>query len=115
MDETTKLDLQQRVQEAKEQMNVLRNLLANLYTQDSSGNKQLRPNVKEKDIQMLSEAIVKIKTNYKDIAQEMNVMQERETNLDAKYNKTRDKFTLFAKETGVELPSFIKDFYQIDG
>lgn len=109
------LDLQQQLQEAKEQLNVLKNLLNNLFMQDSSGKKQLRPNVKEKDIEMLSEAIVKIKTNYKDIVEEMKIMQLREEKLKANHSKTRNDFMEFSKEFGVKVPGFFKDFYQIDG
>jgi hypothetical protein len=115
MDENDKTALQVQVEEAKFQLNILKNVTENLFLVDSFGKKSLRPNVKEKDIEMLSEAIVKFKSNYKDILSELDLMKNRETNLTASHSKTREDFIAFAKETGIEIPKFFKDFYQIDG
>jgi hypothetical protein len=115
MDETDKEEIKRQIVDAKFQISVLQNLMVNLFTVDSSGKKRLRPNVKEKDIEMLSAAILKIETNFKEVMSEMALMEQREAVLDSKYSKTRDGFIMFSKDSGVKLPKFLKDFYQIDG
>lgn len=115
MDENTKQALQAQVVQAREQLNVLKNLLSNLFTQDFSGKRTLRPNVKEKDIQMISDAIIKIKSNYKDVLSELDIMEKREKELGERWSKGRQNFINFSKETGIDLPKFFKDYYQIDG
>jgi hypothetical protein len=115
MDQSDKEDIQRQIVDAKFQLTVLQNLMTNFFVLDSTGKKRLRPNVKEKDIEMLSDAILKIETNFKEVMSEMALMQQREAVLDSKYSKTRDGFIMFAKDTGVKIPKFFKDFYQIDG
>lgn len=112
--QTDSTDLEQELVQVKEHLNVLNNLLSNMVVVDSFGKKSLRPNVKEKDIKMVSEAIVKIKDNYKGLLNEMETMKQREANTEQKYIKTREKFILFAKDLGIKMPQFFKDFYQLE-
>jgi hypothetical protein len=103
-------DLQAQVEDAKFQLSVLKNVAVNLFVDG-----KLRADVKEKDIQMLSDAIVKIKSNFKEIMSEIEIMKSREIAIETKHSKTRKDFIAFAKEFGIKIPSIIKDYYQIDG
>ena len=113
--ESENTSLESQLVQSKEQLKVLQNILDNFFITQPSGKRHLRPNVKEKDIQMLSDAIITIRNNYKDIIKEINLMEERKSNLSDNWQKTRDMFVVFSKESGIQLPKFFKDYYLIDG
>jgi len=108
-------DLLKSFKESQEKYKKIQEQYDNMFFVNENGKNTLKPEVQIKDIKLLTETIIKIRDNYKEALQELDLMHQREEELENQIEDTKKFLYDFEDKLEMKLPKFFRDLYNLDG